>query len=126
MDDRPQLSTHAIRLLAALRQTDATRASRAVTDRRLAVLMDAHPRVVIDAAAELLAAGYLVLAGGRGRWIGSLAEARHYERALRGRGLRVLRRRKLLRAAIRRNELRQARDDRGQLTLLDPQNSRRP
>lgn len=116
-----ELSMDAIRLLAALRGASSSARSDPensplksavlspvhLTDRTLAELLGIPRRDVIDAAGELLAAGYLVLADGGGRWLGDLSEARRYDQVLRSRALQILRRRRDLRAAIRRASLRQ-------------------
>jgi hypothetical protein len=72
-------------LLAALRRLGADSRARAIPDRRLAEECSLPPRTMIDAAAELLRAGVLVLASSTpppGRWIGTLPEALTYRAAL--------------------------------------------
>lgn len=115
-EDR-QLSTAAVRLLSALRRHGARSSEAALTDARLAELTHLPEREIIDAAAELLAAGVLCLAGPRGRWLGSLPEARRYRDALRRRGRAVLHRLQLVDSAIRRAEAGRSPDDLGQLAL---------
>lgn len=104
------LSTNAIRLLDVLRREDATSPAAALTDAELARLTFLPHREIIDAAGELLAAGYLVLAGPHGRWLGDEEAARRYERSLRFRALKILIRRRNLRRALERHR-------HGQLTL---------
>jgi hypothetical protein len=120
----PQLSTEANRLLAYLRaeQAAAARAGRDVqhfTDEHLASVLHLHPRVIIDAAKELLVAGVLALADGKGRWIGTTREALDYSRTLKSRGCACFERRAMVTRALATNR-RQARgqDDTGQLNLF--------
>ncbi|MBW7907202.1 MAG: hypothetical protein LC135_01815 [Phycisphaerae bacterium] len=63
------MSEAARRLLEVLRQRRAYLPEHAITDAEIAEAVGVHVRVVIDAALELLSHGYLVLAGGRGRWL---------------------------------------------------------
>lgn len=72
------LSPAAVSVLEALRRAGATAEYRAVTDARLADSTGLPERDIIDAARELLDAGVLVLAAGRGRWIGTVPEAIAY------------------------------------------------
>lgn len=77
------LSTDATNLLAALRaaQQRAKAEDRPVahiTDSCLANYCSITRRGLFDAVRELLNANYLLLADGRGRWLGSLAEAIAY------------------------------------------------
>ncbi len=118
MDGQQPLSTNAVRLWAALKIDCACSPASALTDEKLADLIHLDKRVIIDAAGELLAAGILCLAGSAGRWLGSLEEARQYERSLRGRGLAVLHRRRLVRRAIRLHEAGRSPDDTGQMSLF--------
>ncbi len=101
------LSTNAVRVLAALRDAGATSAESALTDDRLAELARLPAREIIDAAGELLEHGYLVLAGGRGRWLGTPAEAREYVESLGRRAKRIFRRRQAVQLAIERNRQQQ-------------------
>jgi len=96
------LTTEATRLLDALRMAGATSPARALTDAVLAERMQIDVRHVVDAAHELLAAGRLVLAGPRGRWLGTEAEALEYVASLRRRAKRILIRCRSVRRAIRR------------------------
>lgn len=77
---------------------------RAATDKTLAMLCRLPRREIIDAAAELLRAGYLVLACDRGRWLGTFAEGVAYRDALRARGRRIMVRAQLVERAIARHE----------------------
>lgn len=115
------LSTNATRLLVALIAEPVAvgeDAPRHVPDRELAERCHIDQRHVIDAAAELLAAGYLCLADGAGRWLGTLAEARVYRDGLHQRGKRVLHRLTLVNNAIARHAAGTSPDDRGQLALF--------
>lgn len=113
------LSTNAQRLLTALRLNGASHKTRAITDKRLSEIMGIPDRHIIDAAGELLRAGVLCLANGEGRFITEdIAEAKRYERSLRSRALKVLMRRRDLRAAIRTAERKQSPDSTGQLALF--------
>ena len=96
------LSDEAVRLLEALRMAGATSPARALTDAVLAERMRVDVRHVVDAAHELLAAGRLVLAGPRGRWLGTEAEAAEYVASLRRRAKRILLRCRTVRRAIQR------------------------
>lgn len=104
------LSNNAVRLLNVLRREGADSPTAALTDAELARLTFLPHRDIIDAAGELLAAGYLVLAGPRGRWLGDEDGARRYERSLHVRAKKILIRRRNLRRALERHR-------RGQLTL---------
>lgn len=104
------LGAIAVRLLTALRAERATAPERAITDARLAELIEAPARDIIDAAGELLEAGYIVCASTvkpPGRFLilpgGDLAPAISYARTLRSRGVACLRRRKLLMRAVDRH-----------------------
>ncbi len=97
------LSNNAVRLLNVLRREEATAPARALTDSELAQLTFLPHRAIIDAAGELLAAGYLVLAGPRGRWLGQLAEAMRYAHSLRVRAARIFKRRQAVLAGIERH-----------------------
>lgn len=97
------LSINAIRLLGVLRREGATCPAAALTDSELARLTFLPRRQIIDAAGELLAGGYLVLAGPHGRWLGDEESARRYERSLRFRALKILVRRRNLRRAMDRH-----------------------
>ena len=101
------LSEGAIRLLAFLRDSRARDESTAVTHAQVTQCAGLPHRDVIDFAAELLAAGYLVLACSAGVYLiepqdsrpASLAPAWAYAAALKRRAKMVLlRRRRLLRA----------------------------
>lgn len=92
------LSTGAAALLGALRRYGPT----PQTDARLAPLIGVAPRDVIDCARELLDAGFLVLADGRGRWLGTPAEALRYDAQLGRRARLILTRRRAVRHALRR------------------------
>ena len=104
------LSNNAVRLLNVLRREHAVSPSSALTDAELARLAFLPRRDIIDAAGELLAAGYLVLAGAQGRWLGDEAGAGRYERSLYFRARKILIRRRNLRSALERHR-------RGQLIL---------
>jgi len=119
-----ELSTAAIRLLVALRAAEAYGPDRALTDRVLAERTRLPVRQVIDAAGELLDAGYLVLARCTrppGRYLlqpgDDLAPAHDYLASLRGRALAVFRRRRAVRLALAAYAARAAA---GQLTLWPP------
>jgi len=73
-----------------------------IVDREAADHINVSHREVIDLAEELLAHGYPVCAGGRGRWLGSLRDLIDYDRVLRQRALRILRRRRHVRQCIAR------------------------
>ena len=99
------LSTEATRLLVVLREEErcaleAARPVRHMTDAELAGRTSLHVRKIIDAAKELLRSGVLVLADGRGRWIGTLPEAVRYADRLEKRGRAVFGRVQALRAGI--------------------------
>ncbi len=96
----PVLSDEAVRLLEALRMAGATSKQHALTDAVLAERMQIDVRHVVDAAHELLAAGRLVLAGPRGRWLGTEAEAMAYVESLSRRAKRILIRRRSVRRAL--------------------------
>ena len=100
------LSNNAIRLLSVLKALAAP-----ATDAWLADACNLHKRDIIDVAGELLAAGYLVLADGRGRWLGTVEQAAAYLGVLERRAKRIFRRRRAVRNAIDRHR-------RGQLKLF--------
>ncbi len=94
------LTAEAARLLTALRANEGPQ-----TDRHLAGQAGLSVRQIVDVADELLQAGYLVVATTSppfGRWLGTIADARTYERVLRSRALKILIRRRHLRQAIAR------------------------
>ncbi|MGE0481909.1 MAG: hypothetical protein AB7Q17_15715 [Phycisphaerae bacterium] len=116
----------AAELLRVLRAQGATTRERAITDARLATLTSLSPREISDVAAELLAAGHLVLSETRrpfGRWLllpgADLEPAEHYAESLAGRAAEIFRRRDLVLKCIedRRMQAAQA-DRRGQLVLF--------
>lgn len=84
------LSTEALRLLAVLREQGATARLKSLPDRTLAELTSLPARDIIDVADELLAHGFLVLAGGDGRWLGTAEECFAYAESLEVRGKRIL------------------------------------
>ncbi len=98
------LSSIAVRLLVHLRAVAAHTPQTAKTDAALAEETGIAHRHLIDAAAELLDAGYLVLAGATGRYLllpdGPLDLAYDYALSLRSRAVDVLRRRKSVIRAI--------------------------
>lgn len=96
------LSGSAVALLAELRKSDLARPR---TDADLAGATGLPERDIVDLAAELLAAGYLVLADGRGRWLGTPAEARGYIESLGRRAKMILIRRRAVRRAAERHTL---------------------
>jgi len=109
MDTPGPLSEHAdtlLELLAAERSHARRRGQpvRHVPDHEIAKLAGIEQRHVIDAAGALLAAGHLALADGRGRWLGTLEEARTYQASLHKRGVRALHRLTLVKAAIAAHE----------------------
>jgi len=99
-------SPNASRLLEILTRQAPCR-ERAIPDRELARMIECPERDVIDLATELLAAKHAVIAETAppfGRWLATrmsdLPAARTHANSLGRRGVRILRRRKLLRAAI--------------------------
>lgn len=98
------LSPAAIRLLEYLRAVRAHEPATAKTDAAISEETGIAHRTVIDAAGELLDAGYLVLAGETGRYLllpgGDLAAAHVYMTSLRSRAVQVFRRRRAVRRAI--------------------------
>lgn len=87
------LSPEARRLLDVLRERGADRPEAALTDSMLSEAIGVRSRDVILHAAELLQAGYLVLAicrgRHRGRFIGTVNQAERYAEALRRRAAAI-------------------------------------
>ena len=122
---RPPPSEFALRLLRALRAHGATSPAAALTDAKLAELCHMPQRDVIDAGAELLAAGYLCVASTTrpfGRFLlgpgDDLAPAYDYLRTLESRARSIFDRRKHCQYAIRLAESGHSPDAHGQLKLF--------
>jgi DNA-binding GntR family transcriptional regulator len=119
MITHPAPSEIALSTLAAMRRLGAVSADTAVTDAQIAEAIGVAHRHVIDARGELLEAGYLVVAGGNGSYVtNDVAAAREYLESLEGRARGILSRRRALKRAIERHELRRDADSRGQLILF--------
>jgi len=110
-EKQTELSTHAVALLEVLRRAAFLRGL-AITDKVLASRIGVPARELIDLADELIQAGHVVVAevsDPKGRWLCTRAEdltaARRYANSLGRRGVRVLRRRKVVRWAIERADL---------------------
>lgn len=105
------LSTSATRLLSVLNIHQAFTPASALTDQVLAERAHLPARDLIDAAHELIEAGYLVLARCErpfGRYLlrpgDDLAAAYKYARTLRRRGVQILKRARSVRRCIERYE----------------------